>query len=202
MFDLGEAYFKAIFRIRERISTIIVARARTIYWGLQGMQIGSRTVLPRLMVTWPHQVRIGKRCTLESDIFFKFDGIYKPGAHIVIGDDSFVGRGCEFNISKHIDVGRHCLIASGVKFIDHDHGTDLSRLMRVQPCTASAIRIEDDVWIGANAVILQGVHLGIGAIVAAGAVVRNDVAPYDIVGGVPARSLKSRRAPHRANSDR
>jgi acetyltransferase-like isoleucine patch superfamily enzyme len=201
MFDLGETYNKAMFRIRERISTLLIARSRKIYWELQGMQIGSRTVVPRLMVTWPHQVRIGQRCTLESDIYFKFDGICKPGAHIVIGDNSFVGRGCEFNISKHIDVGRHCLIASGVKFIDHDHGTEISRLMRIQPCTASAIRIEDDVWIGANAVILQGVHIGMGSIVAAGAVVRNDVAPYDIVAGVPAKSLKNRRAQHRADND-
>jgi acetyltransferase-like isoleucine patch superfamily enzyme len=196
MFDRGETYYKAIFRIRERISTLIVARISKIYWSLQGMQIGSRTVVPRLMATWPHQVQIGQRCTLEPDIYFKFDGIFKPGPHIVIGNDSFVGRGCEFNISKHIDVGDHCLIASGVKFIDHDHGTDLSRLMRVQPCTASAIRIENDVWIGANAVILQGVSIGTGAIVAAGAVVRNDVAAFDIVGGVPARNLKNRRAQH------
>ena len=201
MFDRSEIYNKAMFRIRERISTLIVARFRGIYWSLQGMQIGSQTVVPRLIATWPHQVRIGQRCTLEPDIYFKFDGICKPGTHIVIGDDSFVGRGCEFNISKHIDVGDHCLIASGVKFIDHDHGMDLCRLMRVQPCTASAIRIENDVWIGANAVILQGVHIGTGAIVAAGAVVRNDVQPYDIVGGVPAKSLKNRRAQHRANND-
>jgi acetyltransferase-like isoleucine patch superfamily enzyme len=104
-------------------------------------------------------------------------------------------------ISKHIDVGDHCLVASGVKFIDHDHGTDLSRPMRVQPCTASAITIENDVWIGANAVILQGVHIGTDVIVAAGAVVRNDVALYDSVGGVPAKSLKNRRAQYRANND-
>jgi acetyltransferase-like isoleucine patch superfamily enzyme len=64
--------------------------------------------------------------------------------------------------------------------------------MRIQPCTQSPITIGDDVWIGANAIILQGTSIGVGAIVAAGAVVRSEVAPYDIVGGVPARVLKNR----------
>lgn len=54
------------------------------------------------------------------------------------------------------------------------------------------IVVEDDVWIGAGAVVLSGVHIGQGAIVAAGAVVANSVAPYSIVGGVPAKLIKFR----------
>lgn len=52
--------------------------------------------------------------------------------------------------------------------------------------------IEDDVWIGCNAVIKQGVHIGKGAVIAAGAVVVKDVSPYTIVGGVPAKVIKQR----------
>lgn len=188
-----EIYNKAMFRLRERVVTLGLARFRRFYWRIQGMQIGSRTVIPSLLVTWPHQVRIGERCTLERDIFFKFDGICKPGPNILIGSDTFVGRGCEFNIAGRITIGRDCLIASGVKFIDHDHGIDPADLMRSQAANISPILVEDDVWIGANAVILQGVHIGTGAIVAAGAVVRSRVAPYEIVGGVPAKTLKSRK---------
>jgi acetyltransferase-like isoleucine patch superfamily enzyme len=189
----NEIAAKAMFRLRERISTLGLAQLRRAYWRVQGMQVGNGTVIPRLVVTWPHQVQLGQRCFLESNIYFKFDGIFTPGPNILVGDDTFLGSSCEFNISKHISIGRNCLIASGVKFVDHDHGTDSDTAMRFQPSTAAPIIIGDDVWIGANAVILQGVHIGTGAVVAAGAVVRSTVAPYEMVGGVPAKHLKSRR---------
>jgi Hexapeptide repeat of succinyl-transferase len=184
---------KITFRLRAMTNGLIFATLRRWYWSAQGMVIGRHTAVPRMMVTWPHQVQIGSNCVLEPDIFFKFDGICKPGPNIFIGDHTFLGRGCEFNISGQIHIGGHCLIASGVKFIDHDHGLALDALMRVQPPTQSPIALGDNVWIGANAIILQGTSIGAGAIVAAGAVVRSNVAPYDIVGGVPARVLKNRR---------
>lgn len=184
---------KTAFRLRAMANGRIFAPLRRLYWCAQGMAIGHNTAVPRIQVTWPHQVQIGSNCVLEPDIFFKFDGICKPGPSILIGDHTFLGRGCEFNISGQIHIGNHCLVASGVKFIDHDHGLALDALMRLQPCTQSPIVLADDVWIGANAIILKGTSIGVGAIVAAGAVVRSDVAPYDIVGGVPARVLKNRR---------
>lgn len=156
------------------------------------MIVGARTIVSRIQVTWPHQVKIGRDCLLEADVYFKFDGIHKPGPSISIGDCTFIGRGCEFNIAGRIDIGNHCLIASGSKFIDHDHGTDTKSLMRVQACPTSSIKIGDDVWIGANAIVLRGVSIGTGAIIAAGAVVRSDVKAYDIVGGVPAKVIRSR----------
>lgn len=197
----NEWIFKAMFRIRERVDTLGIAQFRKIYWRLQGMQVGNETTVPRIRVTWPHQVQIGRRCILEADIYFKFDGICKPGPNILIGDGTFIGRGCEFNISEQVRIGHHCLIASGVKFIDHDHGTELGTFMGSQPASISPITIEDDVWIGVNAVILQGVHIGTGAIVAAGAVVRSKVAPYEVVGGVPARIIKNRSAQLKVTHD-
>ncbi len=185
-------FFKIVFRLRERVNSLIIGHLRKLYWRSQGMRIGSNTSISRLLVSWPHQVQIGSRCILEPDIYFKFDGICKPGPKILIGNGTFIGRGCEFNIAKEISVGKDCLIASGAKFIDHDHGLAPEKLMMAQPSTQSPIILEDNVWIGANAIILQGVHIGIGAVVAAGAVVRSNIKPYDIVGGVPARVLRSR----------
>ena len=60
----------------------------------------------------------------------------------------------------------------------------------IEPASAEPVRVDDDVLIGANAVVLEGVHVGEGAVVAAGAVVTKDVAPHTVVGGVPARVLK------------
>mgnify|MGYP006290995603 FL=1 len=67
---------------------------------------------------------------------------------------------------------------------------DPDRPFVAQGITAKGIVIEDDVWIGAQAVITDGVHVGKGAVVAAGAVVTKDVAPHTVVGGVPARTLR------------
>ena len=58
--------------------------------------------------------------------------------------------------------------------------------------TKGGIRIEDDVWIGSHSVILDGVNIGKGSVIAAGAIVDKNVAPYAIVGGVPARQIGNR----------
>ena len=60
----------------------------------------------------------------------------------------------------------------------------------VEPASAQPVVIEDDVLIGANAVILEGIRVGKGAVVAAGSIVVNDVAPYTVVAGVPAKKIK------------
>lgn len=160
------------------------------------MQIGRGTLLPKVHVTWPHQVSLGEDCRLEHEIYFKFDGIYAPGPSIVIRDRVFLGFGCEFNIRKRIEIGDDCLIGSGAKFVDHDHGSDArDRPMNQQTSGAEAdIVIAPDVWLGANVVVLKGVRIGRGAIVAAGAIVTKDIAEFEIWGGVPARKISERNS--------
>lgn len=111
--------------------------------------------------------------------------------------------------SSHYDsklkIGNFCSIAGGVHFllaIDHytDHISTFPFKVKVLGKDAEAyskgdIVVDDDVWIGENAMILSGVHIGQGAIIAAGAVVSKDVPPYTIVGGIPAKVLKHRFAP-------
>lgn len=157
-----------------------------------GMQLGRGTVLPRLRVTWPHQVAIGTNCNLEHDIYFKFDGIWRPGPTIKIGNDVFIGSGCEFNARCEVAIGDNSLIASGCRFIDHDHGTALGELMRNQPGPEKPIRIGQDVWLGCNVVVLKGIEIGDGAIVAAGAVVTKSILPREIWAGIPARKIGQR----------
>lgn len=159
-----------------------------------GMEIGPGTLLPKVHVTWPHQVSLGANCHLEHDIYFKFDGTWAPGPCIVVGDRVFLGAGCEFNVRKRIEIGADCLIASGCKFIDHDHGMSRRDLPMNQQSggAEAAIVLENDVWLGANAVVLKGVRIGRGAIVAAGAVVTKSIPEFEIWGGVPARRLAER----------
>jgi acetyltransferase-like isoleucine patch superfamily enzyme len=143
----------------------------------------------KLKFVWPHKTRIGKSCVIESGVQFKHDGPYSKGKSIVIGDYVFIGTGTEFNIKDSVIVGNNCLIASGCRFIDHDHGLSKNKLIRLQDCPSQPIKIEEDVWIGANVVVLKGVHIGKGAIVAAGAVVNKHVPAFEVWGGIPAKKI-------------
>jgi len=182
-----------IFRGRAIVAHA-AAQLRTIWWRILGMQIGRGTFLPDLVVTWPHQVLLGSNCTLEHGIYFKYDGVWQPGPSLLIGDNVFIGTGCEFNFRRQITVGSDCLIAAGCRFIDHDHGMARRDLpMAAQADGGEApIVLQEDVWLGANVVVLKGVTISRGAVIAAGAVVTRDVPAFEIWGGVPARKLGER----------
>ena len=110
----------------------------------------------------------------------------------MIGDRVFVGRGCEFNISNEIRIGNDCLIASGCKFVDHDHGIQIGLPMNRQQGPEGPICIEDDAWLGCNVIVLKSVRIGRGAVIAAGAVVTKPVPEYEIWAGIPARKIGER----------
>lgn len=155
------------------------------------MQIGKGSSIPKIYITWPNQVFIGDNCSLEHNIYFKYDGIWKSGNSIQIGDNTFIGSGTEFNITKEIKIEKNCLIASGCRFIDHDHGfgnRDIPMNISDDGMEES-IYIGEDVWIACNSVILKGVKIGKGVIIAAGAVVTKSIPEYEIWGGIPAKKI-------------
>ncbi len=185
---------KIIFRLKA--DAALRPHLRRLGWTFQGAEIGSGTRMPSgVTMNWPHQVRLGANCVLEEDISFKFSDSWKPGPSIVIGDRAFLGRGCEFNSTGSITVGHDALIASGCRFIDHDH--DIVRegeAMNKRPNRTVPIALGNDVWLGVNVVVLKGVTIGDGAVVGAGAVVTKSIPAYEIWAGVPARKIGERPA--------
>jgi acetyltransferase-like isoleucine patch superfamily enzyme len=117
-----------------------------------------------------------------------------PQAEIRIGKNCFMG---EFNVVRGqggVKIGNDVYTGPMVQIVAVNHVyDDPTRLIRQQGITAQGIAIEDDVWIGANAVILDGVTVGRGSIIGAGAVVANDIPPYSIAVGAPAKPIKDRR---------
>ena len=92
-------------------------------------------------------------------------------------------------------VGRYCSIAAGVKVGGMEHSWwwfSTSSFLSQHHLSGKTTKIEDDVWMGVNVVVLQGVTIGQGAVVGAGAVVLKDVKPYSIVAGVPAKEIRMR----------
>ncbi|ASZ13134.1 MULTISPECIES: DapH/DapD/GlmU-related protein [Chitinophaga] len=108
---------------------------------------------------------------------------------VTIGDHVRVGIGNV--IIGPVTIGNHVIMAQNIVVSALNHGyTDPHTPISLQPCTTGEIVIGEDSWIGANAVITAGVHIGKHAVVAGGSVVTKDVPPYTIVAGNPARIIK------------
>jgi acetyltransferase-like isoleucine patch superfamily enzyme len=132
---------------------------------------------------------MGQRTTLEDNVWIKVED---DNARIVIGEFVFLGRGCEIDSTLSVTIGNKTLIAPNVFITDHNHNINRHQMIVDQGCTAKAVVIQDDVWIGAQAVILAGVIIHRGAVIAAGAVVNRNVPEYEVWGGVPARRISVR----------
>ena len=108
------------------------------------------------------------------------------GQNIHFGKNVFVNAGCHFQDQGGIFIGDGVLIGHNTVFATIDHDLDpKTRTNHYAP-----IRVGNNVWIGAGAVITKGVTIGEGSVVAAGAVVTRDVPPMTVVGGVPARVIR------------
>jgi acetyltransferase-like isoleucine patch superfamily enzyme len=140
----------------------------------------------------PAGIEIGDRSfVMHNSVLHVYNFRALPHAFIRIGRDSLIG---EMNVLRGqggITVGDRVYTAPLVQMLAVNHVyDDPSRPMIDQGITAEGITVEDDVWIGAGAIITDGVCIGRGAVVAAGAVVTADVPPHTVVGGIPARVLK------------
>lgn len=189
--NLSALFSRAIFKLRYGLFDLI-GNLRAIYWRMLGMAIGKNTKVPKLFVTWPHQVLIGNNCQLEHHIYFHYDGIYKSGPSIKIGDNCFIGSSCEFNVRSAVLIGNNCLIASGCRFIDHDHNISGTGAFPQMDGVEAEIVVQNNVWIGAIVIVLKGVTINEGAVIAAGAVVTKSVPMNEIWAGVPAKKVGQR----------
>jgi acetyltransferase-like isoleucine patch superfamily enzyme len=184
LYKLAYKIKNSVFILRNRIFTLYLKSIR----GLK-----SESIIPySTKLNWPHKIKIGSNSMLEHNVFIKHDGPFSEGISIHIGDNTFIGFGSELNITRQINIGNNCMIASGCKFIDHDHGKELGQNMNIQTGPEAPIVIEDDVWLGVNVVVLKGVKIEKGAIVAAGAIVNKSIPSNEIWGGIPARKIGSR----------
>lgn len=116
---------------------------------------------------------------------------FGTGDNITIGNNSGLGVNC--HIRGPLSIGNDVMMGPDVVILTTNHVySDLSTLMRSQGSVQKRVIIKDNVWIGARVIILPGVTIGYGAILAAGSVVTKNVPPNCLVGGNPAKLIKHR----------
>ena len=117
------------------------------------------------------------------------------GGSITVGANSRIHRGCHLiSYEAPIRIGNDVGIAQNCALYSYDHGMHPDMPISLQPLQSKGpVVIEDHAWVGTGVIILSGVHIGVGAIVASGAVVTQDIPDGAIAAGVPARVIKMRK---------
>ncbi|MBI9089202.1 MAG: acyltransferase [Desulfobacterium sp.] len=156
--------------------------------------------LPLIDVHKDAMIKIGNRVTLNSENNSYHVMLHscvklmadREGAIIEIGDDTRIHGSCLHAYTK-VSIGQGCLIAANCNIIDgngHDLSMDDVMNRKNTRGSASAVIIEDNVWIGTNVLVLPGTHIGHGSVISAASVVKGEIPPKSLIGGNPAIILK------------
>lgn len=156
--------------INKSLSTVLysIGRLRSFFWSLLLKRIGKRVdIMSGVIIMSPQNVEIGH--------------------DVLLNTDSKIGG------QNGVKIGNYVQLSYNVNLVSENHAYQNHLVpIKKQGYFGGPIIIEDDVWIGANVVIMPNITIGKGAIVGANAIVTKDVKPYSIVGGVPAKFIKYR----------
>lgn len=160
-------------------------------WGLRAADsVGSRVRLagrPRV-VNEGHMV-IGQRVQIFSTIATT-ELVTGPEGTLEIGERTFVNSGCSFGAQLLVRIGPNCQIGPHTMILDNDYHR-VEPEHRLERPESRPVILEENVWIGARAIILPGVTIGTGSCIGAGSVVTRDVPPRTFAAGVPARPVSA-----------
>ncbi|WP_298768980.1 acyltransferase [uncultured Shewanella sp.] len=140
----------------------------------------------RLFAEPGRDITMGNQCMIAADSF-----IHGP---ISLGNEVAINHGCSLDGGRAgIIIGDKTRIANNVTIYAFNHGMNIRQSIYQQKVSSEGINIGEDVWIGAQAGIVDGVNIGSHSVIGMGAIVTKDVAPYAIMAGNPARQIGDRR---------
>ena len=205
---------QSILSLASWIPTVVGIGVRSILYRLILKMDGIAAIEAGVRIRYADHIRLGNNVYLDEGAY-----LHACPSGIEIGDNSFVMHGSVLHVYNFRDlpdacirIGKESLIGEmnvlrgqgGITIGDRVYTAPLVQMLAVnhifddpkrpmveQGITAEGIVVENDVWIGAGAIITDGVKIGEGAVVAAGAVVTKDVPAHTVVGGVPAKVLKT-----------
>ncbi len=206
------------------IPSVVGIALRAVLYRLMMEMDGLAAIEKNVRLRFASNIHLGKNAYLDESVY-----IHACPNGVFIGANTFIMHGAVLHVYNFrglphsgIRIGRNSLIGEytvirgqgGVTIGDRVYTSPMTQLIAVnhvfddpnrpfieQGITAQGIVVEDDAWLGAHAVITDGVCIGRGAVVAAGAVVTKDVPPHTVVGGVPARVIREIDGSNR-NSDK
>lgn len=148
-------------------------------------RVGKRSIIPLMQ---KNGAVIGRNCDIEVPLIFHN---CRDFSNIQIGDNVHIGKNCFFDLRDKITIEDNVIISMQATFLTHiDMGKSV--LAKHYPPLHSPIRIMHDSYIGAKVTLLMGVTVAECSLIAAGAVVTSDVKPWTMVGGVPAKPIKTK----------
>lgn len=186
-----------LFRGFLRLRKLIFLGTRVRIRGQHRLTLGKRISISQYVEIDARSINgitIGDSSTIDSFAILRSSGVLRNlGIGIHIGHYTSIGARNFLHGGGGIVIGRGCLLGPDVKIFSENHViSSLDVEIRDQGEIRSEVVIEDDVWVGAGAIILAGVHVGQGAVIAAGSVVTRSIPAGSIVAGVPARVIRMR----------
>jgi acetyltransferase-like isoleucine patch superfamily enzyme len=199
---LGESVYRGVKHLVKRLLCLVRGVTES------GINV---YISPRAVVKRGQKIKLGANVVVERGATLWVD---TNDAFITIGDDSYLSSQCILNtFNGWISMGSNCTVNSFAILYGHG-GLEIGNDVRIAPqvmimpmnhiykaphvpirrqgVRSQGIKIGDDVWLGAGAIVLDGVIIGKGSVIGAGAVVTNDIPAYSIAVGVPARVMKKR----------
>lgn len=196
---------------------------RRLFYPALFKRIGDKVVFGHhVTLRVPRRISIGNHVVIDDYAMLSARGVGKEGisigdkvligrnsliktrsGSIQIKDNANIGSNCQVGSTSSVVIGRYCLLASGCYIGGMQHGFDRSDVPIVQQALniKGGIRIEDDVWLGVNVVVNDGITIGQGSIIGAGSIVTKDIPPYSIAVGAPARVIKERKRSDSVNPE-
>lgn len=185
-------------RIKSAKGLLLVGKKVRIFYP-NNLQVGYNTIIEdgaEINCLSQQGIKLGNRVTIGKYAIIRPSNIYGGpiGEGLTMGNNSNIGPYNYIGCSGKITIGNNVLLAPRVSIYAENHVFDHPEiLIRDQGVEKKEVIIEDDCWIAANSILLAGVTIGRGSVVAAGSVVTENVPPYSVVAGVPAKWIKSRK---------
>ena len=185
-------------RIKSAKGLLLVGKKVRIFYP-NNLQVGYNTIIEdgaEINCLSQQGIKLGNRVTIGKYAIIRPSNIYggSIGEGLTMGDNSNIGPYNYIGCSGKITIGNNVMLAPRVSIYAENHVFDHPEiLIRDQGVEKKEVIIEDDCWIAANSILLAGVTIGKGSVVAAGSVVTENVPPYSVVAGVPAKWIKSRK---------
>lgn len=183
---MSKVYF-ALHLLNQSIKSVIL----TIIFRIFGCKIGKKNKFysKPIIRGYLNKITIGNRCYFDDKVKIV---INKEG-NLDIGNNTLFSSNVNINAGVgNIKIGSNIMVAANSYIINGDHNYSDELSVRNSNHVTKDILIEDNVWIGANCLILKGVTIGEGAIIGAGSVVIKDIPPYSVCVGSPCKFIKNR----------